>query len=492
MQRPDIFVGLVGAAGTDLAPAKDQIRAQFSVAGYDYQEIRVSKLISEFFKIQNHQGSERDRIISLMNLGDKIRRTANHGGAVMWLVLQKISDELTKEDRKNPKVFVIDSLKNPDEISVLDSVFSRNYYTICVYSPTQERRERLATLIADSIRRKKNGDHYDQAEEIMRADESRKPEKLSQNLLNTFPRGDFFVANDAELVSSVKRFVELIFGHPFITPTNDENFMHLARTASLRSCDLSRQVGAAIVDSRGFVISTGCNEVPYPGGGIFSEGGGDPIDNRDWVSGGDPNQAEISSAVTNFISILRHIGLLNNSQTDKIEDEALAYELLKGQWKEDFSESRIRNLIEFGRIVHAEMHAICEAARVGRPIEGAILYCTTFPCHMCARHIIAAGIREVVYIEPYPKSLTKNLYEDEVCLEGVPAKIDNAVIFRPFVGVSPVVYRRLFNFRTRKNSDGTKIDWNIRSASPSKAILGIANVYKFSDYIDRFEKLEFS
>jgi deoxycytidylate deaminase len=31
----------------------------------------------------------------------------------------------------------------------------------------------------------------------------------------------------------------------------------------------------------------------------------------------------------------------------------------------------------------------------------------SFPCHMCARHIIATGLREVVYIEPYPKSVAK-------------------------------------------------------------------------------------
>ncbi|MDN3612645.1 hypothetical protein QWZ16_23945 [Vibrio ostreicida] len=26
-----------------------------------------------------------------------------------------------------------------------------------------------------------------------------------------------------------------------------------------------------------------------------------------------------------------------------------------------------------------------------------------FPCHNCAKHIVASGIKRVVYVEPYPK-----------------------------------------------------------------------------------------
>src|SRR5690349_8629760 len=46
--------------------------------------------------------------------------------------------------------------------------------------------------------------------------------------------------------------------------------------------------------------------------------------------------------------------------------------------------------------------------------KGATLFCTTFPCHMCARLIIASGVKAVVLIEPYPKSKTHDLYSDSV------------------------------------------------------------------------------
>ena len=63
-------------------------------------------------------------------------------------------------------------------------------------------------------------------------------------------------------------------------------------------------------------------------------------------------------------------------------------------------ESRVMDLIEFGRILHAEMSALSDAARKGICVEGATLYCTTFPCHLCAKLIVAAGITKVVYLEP--------------------------------------------------------------------------------------------
>jgi deoxycytidylate deaminase len=58
--------------------------------------------------------------------------------------------------------------------------------------------------------------------------------------------------------------------------------------------------------------------------------------------------------------------------------------------------SRIMDVTEYGRVVHAEMLAVCDAARLGNSIKGTILYVTTFPCHNCTKHILASGIKRVV------------------------------------------------------------------------------------------------
>ena len=51
--------------------------------------------------------------------------------------------------------------------------------------------------------------------------------------------------------------------------------------------------------------------------------------------------------------------------------------------------------------VHAEQNAIVLAARHGSATDGGTLYTTLRPCFGCAKEAIQAGIREVVFDEPY-------------------------------------------------------------------------------------------
>ena len=53
------------------------------------------------------------------------------------------------------------------------------------------------------------------------------------------------------------------------------------------------------------------------------------------------------------------------------------------------------------RTVHAEQNAICQAARLGIPLEGATLYCRMTPCRTCAMLIINCGIVRVVCERKY-------------------------------------------------------------------------------------------
>ncbi|MGC1470840.1 MAG: deaminase, partial [Sphingorhabdus sp.] len=321
--------------------------------------------------------------------------------------------------------------------------------------------------------------HDAQAKELLVADEKSQGSH-AQNVRDTFPKGDYFVNSRKDLQKQVKRFVELVFGEPFTTPTEDEYNMFLAKSASYRTADLSRQVGAVIIDKSGAVAGTGCNEVPYPGGGFFVEGKKGGIgDNRDFVKQIDPNYAEIQRSLIELIRILRRAGYIGDNKSDFKGDVDLVDALLQGHHKELMSNARIRNLIEFGRIVHAEMHALCDAAASGRSISGGRLYCTTFPCHGCARHLIAAGIREVVYIEPYPKSLSLKLYENEIELAHEEAENCDPngpfdkVKFRPFHGTSPVLFQRVFQFRKRKDNRGIVASWVPSEAFPSGASLTV-------------------
>ena len=56
---------------------------------------------------------------------------------------------------------------------------------------------------------------------------------------------------------------------------------------------------------------------------------------------------------------------------------------------------------ELCRGLHAEQNAIIQAAKFGICIEGSILYTTHCPCITCAKMIINAGIKKVVYGKEY-------------------------------------------------------------------------------------------
>jgi dCMP deaminase len=53
------------------------------------------------------------------------------------------------------------------------------------------------------------------------------------------------------------------------------------------------------------------------------------------------------------------------------------------------------------RTTHAEQNAICQAARFGVALDGAILYCNMEPCSICAKMIINVGIKKVICQQKY-------------------------------------------------------------------------------------------
>lgn len=220
--------------------------------------------------------------------------------------------------------------------------------------------------------------------------------------------------------------------------------MYIAKAASLQTLDLSRQVGAAIFSEQGNIITTGTNEVPKAGGGIYTED--DSIDAREYTLGEDSNERIKKT-------LLAEILVKINGDSVDIDKTIKSLE-----------RTQFMDALEYGRIVHAEMNAICEAARVGQSVKNAILYSTTFPCHMCSKHIVASGISRVVFLEPYPKSLTNELHKDSVQIEREDRGkyIDHgSVNFDHFYGVSPSRFANLFSRGKRKNREsGAFEEWS--------------------------------
>jgi len=140
-------------------------------------------------------------------------------------------------------------------------------------------------------------------------------------------------------------------------------------------------------------------------------------------------------------------------------------------------DASIMDITEYGRAVHAEMEAILSCTRTGQSTRGAILYCTTFPCHNCAKHIIDAGICRVVYVQPYPKSKAEELHGDAIFFKNGAVKPSSfstdAVQFEPFDGVGPRRFLDLFSmnlgqgYDVERKGDGKIKQWT-RPAADSE------------------------
>ena len=55
------------------------------------------------------------------------------------------------------------------------------------------------------------------------------------------------------------------------------------------------------------------------------------------------------------------------------------------------------------RTTHAELNAIAVAAKNGISTDGGTMFSTVQPCYTCAKAILAAGIKRVVYVDEYRK-----------------------------------------------------------------------------------------
>ncbi len=67
---------------------------------------------------------------------------------------------------------------------------------------------------------------------------------------------------------------------------------------------------------------------------------------------------------------------------------------------------------ELCRGLHAEQNAIIQAALHGVSIEGSELYSTVFPCVVCAKMLINAGVGKVTYLGDYPDELSRRMLDE--------------------------------------------------------------------------------
>ena len=490
IERTDLVIGLTYAVGTRSKIVTDALRKHLAEFNYCAHIIKISHEILDSTPDTSEE-SGYDRLIRLMNHGNSMREKSGDYGILALSAVELIQTVRAAENQNSPSdsdeqlqssngldskhahlaesedqgdapvkeiieerletteplghAYIISSLKHPNEVDELREIYSSSFFLVAINESEDQRRTNL--IDSKDIR-------VSEAKELIERDEG-EDEEFGQHTRDVFEMADIHLslnqsasekkkkskwteaALEQQVDHQVSRILNLIFGNPFTTPTFDEYAMFMAYASGLRSADLSRQTGAVITTLLQEIVATGANEVPRFGGGQYwpdPDTFEDVCGGRDYTKGKDTNRTERARIIDEIVDLFDFHG----------QDEK------KEEVRRSLRRSSIKYLTEYSRPVHAEMSAIIACARSGISLNGATLYCSTFPCHNCAKHIINAGIQRVVFIEPYPKSKTIELYSDSASI----IREEGKVSFEEFVGVGP---RRFFDLFSLKLSSGRSI-----------------------------------
>ncbi|MGE4521266.1 MAG: anti-phage dCTP deaminase [Acetobacter sp.] len=465
LRTNEVFVAIVGPAGAGSGTAAKILKTFFEENDFEAEIIKASSIIRRVAESRGYlvpNDGERkslENVQIMQDRGDELRKGELYGlpedhSAIARLVLKEIAECRAQLQRQSfsggpvipdgtRRAYIIDSLRHPAEVALFREVYQEAFTLLGIVCDPAKREKRIRENLFDRAQWS-DRDIQEKVRMFLTRDENA-PEKYGQHVSDTFYEADFFVDNSQDagdnlaltgMNDQIRRFVSLITQTKIVRPSIAETAMHQACSAQMRSACLSRQVGAALVDLHGNIVSTGTNDVPKAGGGLYGESFTIQVDGDERCAFRD----------TVYCS--------SNREQNKIIDELFEEfpQLIEGKEKADvlkaIRSTRIGGLIEFSRAVHAEMDAILSASISGTSPRACRMYVTTYPCHYCARHIVASGIDEVQFIEPYPKSKATELHCDSITTESTewtpPSTGGTHVLFRPFVGVAPNLYRRVF------------------------------------------------
>ena len=474
----ELIVGLVGAIGVDMKVVSSATERAFETVGYKTYHIRLIELVSTLDKKWQHSPDMKtDKLYGArMDAGNEVRKRLNRGDALALLAMASIRNQRKAENGNQDWpikrcAYIIRSLKTPEEAESLRRVYGSNCIIIAAYASKKDREKSLAEKIASSHFESMSDRFTPEAKQLIVRDEKEHGQSHGQDVRSTFWTADAFVNASCgvdALEQETRRLVDLIFGHPFSTPTRDECGLFQAHGAGLRSSSAGRQVGAAIATPSGDIVAVGTNEVAQAFGGQYWPEDGN--DHREHRRGTDANASMTRNIIADFLVRLKRKGWFTSDRAELDAEELLARiesdAVLKAFSTEEATaeglpslaeSARVKHGIEFIRAVHAEMAALMSAARRGVPVAGCTLYSTTFPCHECAKHIVAAGISRVVFVEPYPKSRVADLYDDSITIDDASDK--TRVSFQAFVGIAPRKYVDMFTAPLRATSSGDWVDF---------------------------------
>ncbi|UQB93081.1 MULTISPECIES: hypothetical protein [Mycobacterium] len=466
--RHDLFIGLVAPIGSSRDQVLSELEAQLTQYGYGMERVRLADLLDDVPRESGNplpRRGEPHYYKMRMDAGDELRRKTGEDSAVAALAIVRVArmretvgGQADEDTDVQPIVYVFDSLKHPREARLLRNVYGAGFWLLSIVQDADECEQNLAEDQASQQGTFSSPQNDPELAELMRRDKGDPDDKSGQQVRDVFAAADYFLPVRVGLnwTDHLERFLDGVFDAPFLTPLQHEDAMRHAKAAALRSAALSRQVGAVLLPAGGDPYLVGTNEVPKPGGGQYREG--DSPDYRDFQTGRDPNPTYVTRLLSEVFEKLAAAEYFSDERNEAGGAAVLKEALAKRDGQPPVLHNiRATSLIEFNRCLHAEQAAIVSAARTGVAVDGSTLYTTTFPCHECTKIIVGAGVIEVQYIEPYPKSMASELYRHFI--DAVPplqaAADPERVPFRPFLGFGPGRYDEVFEAGRRRDGNRT-------------------------------------
>lgn len=339
-----------------------------------------------------------------------------------------------KKKDKTPALFVIECIRNQFEIDFFRSRYSE-FYLISIYANEKLRRNRVPNF-------SKFRDERDQGSQ-------KEGNIFKLDVRTCVLLSDIALINDKQSSEGSKtdlfrffekflRYFVLIRSPGCIPPTDNELYMHLAYSQSLKSNCLSRKVGSVIIGPKGYIYGAGWNDVGEGqiGCGLRTKKDIMEIDDIPLVPKNFNKNRFRNIVKEQHGDYICYKDVMSRYHTKKKINGFREKENCEDKCIDAINEDLNIKRLEFCRALHAEENALLQISKVGGlSVRGGAIYTTTFPCELCAKKIYQTGIRTVYYTEPYPESIS-----EEVFFEDGSRNIE----LIPFEGVKSYSFYRLY------------------------------------------------
>ncbi len=411
--RSNLVIGLTGPFGSGCS----QMRQVLANGEFGFHPFKISDDIRE-------ELGEEGKLIEKGRLGwrkvlqDRGNERRQQDRAY-WV--KKALSRIDKADVKHDNI-VIDGFRNFLEVQEIRKIYPR-FFLVAVCAEKEERWKRVYKDYSGNYSDFEDDDRRDQNEDF----------EWGQSVQRCVDDADYVYYNSEHLVVSLegsedpdmskierrltdqaRDFVPLMKGDKGRPPNANEVQIAAAYAQSNSSTCLKRHVGAVITVPRNgqhFPMSMGFNENP-------------------------PNIRTCKSETVcykdeDMMSKLRARGRSIYCPSCGQHQTNLTEPWLCSKCKTSLRAWLHPNRnMELCTAIHAEERAILSLGE--RSANGGTLYVTTFPCFQCARLILDAEIKNIVYVEAYPVKATAEFLRA------------NGVDIEPFSGFTARAFFRIF------------------------------------------------